>query len=719
MPTTAMPMPGYGAGPQAYGREDLSTSDDSEGGYLSLGKLKKFYLEYLSSKHAEIEEQKDARRRRHGSHWSAEQIAIFNKRKQPIVTYNRIGRKIDGNVGLVVRQRADPKAFPRTPQHAQGAELATAVLRYLFEEQDWDYKDPLCAERAATDGIAGIEFDLVPVAQPGGYGGQPGQMVGNEPMGPQASPGHDVTFTEVDVEDFFYDPRSSKADFRDARYLGTAKWLDLDTAKEVLPDLADELDGLGESGSDLTTNSDREQRWYDGDREGTGKRVRMVECWYKHQGKWCWCLFTGSRKFKEGHSPFYDKDQSTHKYEMFSAAVDHDNDRYGFVRNLKSANDEINMRRSKGLHELNSRRIIAEDGAFPDIEKARTEAARPDGVVVRNKGFEALFDDQAKLANIEGAFKFLEDAKAEIENFGPNPALIGQGLESRSGRAIQLMQQAGMADLGPFLNNYRAWKMRVYRKAWNCVQRYWTGERWVRVTDDQGLAQFIQINGVGIDPRTGMPVIENAIGSLDVDIILDEGPDQITLQQDVYETLQQVLPAVAPLLTPQKAQAAVDLLIETSMLPDAAKKKFRDAGQPDPQAQQEAQQVKQIQLADAVATVEETKSKTALNLAKAQAEGMPDMAAPQRPQQQELPLELQAAETMVGMQKTQAETALRAAQARKTATETSLLPMKAAHDQRMSLFDHVATQRNAEADREVQMRALRARQNGGGSNGNA
>jgi len=42
--------------------------------------------------------------------------------------------------------------------------------------------------------------------------------------------------------------------------------------------------------------------------------------------------------------------------------------------------------------------------------------------------------------------------------------------------------------------------------------------------------------------------------------------------------------------------------------------------------------------------------------------------------------------------------------------------MKAAHDQRMSLFDHVATQRNAEADREVQMRALRARQNGGGSN---
>jgi hypothetical protein len=44
---------------------------------------------------------------------------------------------------------------------------------------------------------------------------------------------------------------------------------------------------------------------------------------------------------------------------MFSANVDHDGDRYGFIRNLKSAQDEINMRRSKALHLLNSRRVIS------------------------------------------------------------------------------------------------------------------------------------------------------------------------------------------------------------------------------------------------------------------------------------------------------------------------------------------------------------------------
>jgi hypothetical protein len=59
----------------------------------------------------------------------------------------------------------------------------------------------------------------------------------------------------------------------------------------------------------------------------------------------------------------------------------------------------------------------------------------------------------------------LQEAKNEIENFGPNPALIGQGLEDSSGRAIALLQQAGMAELGPYLSAYKNWKIRVYRRS--------------------------------------------------------------------------------------------------------------------------------------------------------------------------------------------------------------------------------------------------------------
>ena len=53
-------------------------------------------------------------------------------------------------------------------------------------------------------------------------------------------------------------------------------------------------------------------------------------------------------------------------------------------------------------------------------------------------------------------------------------------------------------------------------------------ERWIRTTDNQGLAQFIQINGMEYD-QYGNPTIINAIGSLNVDMDLDDGPDEASL----------------------------------------------------------------------------------------------------------------------------------------------------------------------------------------------
>src|SRR5678816_502046 len=79
--------------------------------YLPLEKLRKCYTDYLFSKRDEINEQIDARRYYHGSHWTKDQIAILKKRKQPVMTFNRIARKIDGVVGTIERLRQDPKAY--------------------------------------------------------------------------------------------------------------------------------------------------------------------------------------------------------------------------------------------------------------------------------------------------------------------------------------------------------------------------------------------------------------------------------------------------------------------------------------------------------------------------------------------------------------------------------------------------------------------------------
>ena len=201
---------------------------------------------------------------------------------------------------------------------------------------------------------------------------------------------------------------------------------------------------------------------------------------------------------------------------------------------------------------------------------------------------------------------------------------MGTGVQDMSGRAIQLQQQAGIAELGPYLLAYRGWKLRVYRAIWNAVRQHWTAERWIRVTDNENVPQFVGINQPAVDEMgqpmvgpDGMPMMQNAIGELDVDIILDEGPDTINAQQDTNETLKAILPAIGPMLDPVTAKATLKLLIDTSALPAEAKKTFRDAQEQAQQPNPQAQMAEQLQMRGAQAEVQETEASAKLKQAQA------------------------------------------------------------------------------------------------------
>lgn len=534
---------------------------------LSLSRLKEQYRDFLQSKKNELDEQETAARYYHGAQWTSEEVKALHDRKQPVITFNRVQRKIDAVVGLVEKLRQDPKAYPRSPRGPEdkGSELATSVLRYVLDASDWRSLSPDTAHDGAVAGIGGLSLELVE--------GDRGDV--------------DVALESVAPEDFFYDPRSVMADFSDARYMGVAKWIDLEAAIELAPEFERELrdlcSGSGSNAGDERWDS-RALQWTNS-RE---KRVRLADHWYKARGVWLFCLHVGEFKLMSGPSPFVDhKGQSICKYLMYSNGVDHEGDRYGFVRNMQGAQDEINHRRSKGLHAFNSRRAIMEEGAVQDVEKTRREIVRYDGLVVVNPGMRFEFDDAERGASAAGNLQLLQEAKAELENFGPNPALIGEGagVAGSSGRAIALLQQAGIAELGPFILRYRGWKLRVYRAVWSAVQQHWQAERWIRVTDDEELGEFLQVNGMEVDPETGMPVLVNALGNLDVDIILDEGPDQVNSMADAYDTL------IA--LSQRGTPIPPEIILELSSLPSSVKqrllRKIEEAQAPNPMAQQGAQ----------------------------------------------------------------------------------------------------------------------------------
>lgn len=635
-----------------------------------LHRLKKAYLDYLGNKQDEIEEQKSARRYYHAAQWTSKQIKALNARKQPVVTFNRIARKINGVVGLIERLRQDPKAYPRTPKHEQGAELATAVIRYVLDEQEWKAKSPECAIYGAVDGIGGVEIEI-----------SEGDQGDNE-----------IAFDVVNPDSFFYDPRSYKADFSDARYMGVGKWMDFDAAVEMFPDKREEIEASDGGATELSSEPDREQKWFSV--TGARKMIRVVDCWYRQNGGWRWALYTGSTILMEGDSYLVDEKGKTQcRYIMFSCNVDHDGDRYGFVRNMKSAQDEYNMRRSKGLHIINSRRLMLTKGSVDDVETARREWARPDGVIevnATNVNEGARADDQS--FDFAGQMKLMENAIAELENYGPNQALIGDAA-NQSGRAIALLQQAGMAELGPYILAYKGWKIRLYRAIWNAVQRHWTAERWVRVTDDDNVAQFIQINGMQVDPMTGAPQVVNQLGALDVDIIIDEGPDYINMQADAYDTLS-VMASKGASIPPQ-------VLLELAPLQGSQKKKLLEMmSKPDPMQEQ----AKQVALAGEAAKVDETRSRTMLNQAKAQEALTPEAPSIAGPEKYELPPAIQEAKALAEIDDKQASAQQKRSQAFKTGVDAMLAPQQADHQAAMDAANFEQGIRDRAEDRMVAAR---------------
>jgi hypothetical protein len=608
----------YKAGAKPEDASGASGKAEDNGDHYSLEQLKKKYSDYVSVKFNEIDEQRTSWRYYHSVQWTAAEIAILNTRKQTPITFNRATPKINGLVGTIVRLRADPKAFPVGPQGDDDAEVATLCLREVCDSSRWKDIEPLILLDAAVHGYGIVELGIEP-----GDKGDP-----------------DITINQTDCKTFFYDPRSLKADFSDARYLGVSRWADIDEIEEIVPNATDKIKEQGNVDGNWTLHdTDRAFLWFN-----QQNQYRLNEIWYKMKGRWYYCIYVGNAKLAHGPSPFYDeRNRSVHRYIGFTCGIDQDGDRYGFMRILKGPQDALNQHRTKAQWIMNTRQITAEQGAFANIEETRREAARPDGIIIRNKGFEAKIEaaDQEFLQQTE----YFKEALQLIETFGPSVALVGE-TSAKSGRALSILQQSGLAELGPFLASYQAAKLRMYRNMWQAVRMYWKAERWLRVTDDPKSIKFVPINkpqvinaqqtmqarDPGVPPPmpnmspdqipqqamqpigngnpAGTNVIPfpipymvqtvNNVSALNVDIVIEEGPDTANVMGDVFDILMALVQNHVS-LPPQ-------LIIEVSALPSSQKKKLIEMMSQPPS--QEQQQDTQLNLAGKEAEVEHLKAKT-------------------------------------------------------------------------------------------------------------
>jgi len=555
-----------------------------------------------------------------GNQLSEDERKALKKRKQPPVIDNKIQDKCDTLIGIEQQTRTDPKAYPRTPEHEQAADAATDALRYIKDDNSFTEVTTAAYENLIVEGLCA------------------GEVIVEKRKGKYAK----VCMKRIRWDRLYYDPHSLELDFSDAGYKGFFTWMDTSKAEAMWPG---KKQVIGEcfAGNEQTEGDTFDDKPRFMVISGKRKRIQIFTVYFREREKWMravWC----SGGYLEGPEPSNYKNEDGEPdccIELQATYKDRDGNPYGAVPRWLDLQDAHNKRHSKMLHLLNTKQIHAEKGAYEEgIDKARAELHKPDGVILYTPGMKSEIVTNLDMA--QGQFQLLQYTDAQLSMTGPNAALSGQTGDI-SGRAKQLDQQAGTLMLAPLVNAHRSWKLRMYRHAWNRIRQYWTSEMWIRVTDDEDNVRFVGLNQpvlvgdllaeqlpqdmppeqkraavqqIAADPRARQPVMENgkpklknSVAEMDVDIIIDEAPDTITVQAEEFEKLVRLAESGQVQIPPRA-------LITASQLRSQTKKQMLDqmSGANDPMQQKIAamqDKLAELEIALKAAQVRKTEAEAA------------------------------------------------------------------------------------------------------------
>jgi uncharacterized Zn finger protein (UPF0148 family) len=489
-----------------------------------------------------------------GDQISGDKLAELKQRGQPPMVDNKIKAGIDGLLGLYDAGATDPEALPRNYGDQDAANVATKTLRYVADRLDFPTLRKNLSKPFFVEGVGAAIY---------GWDGR------------------EVTGKAILWEDLIYDPFSREHDFSDAQYMGIGKLLDVEDVDAMFPGKRLKAASSGEMADFFDDKSKR--RWW-----GDGKlQVRVIDLYYDTGADWHRAIFTESDVLYVGAGEFHDDHGETFCPIVGAThEIKRDGSRYGVARQMISLQDSVNSRQSRLLHLVNHRQSRVTDmyAAVTDKDIARREAAKADGVLPF--GYEPI--QNADMA--QGQMMVLQQSLESLNRLCPTPAVLGQITSAnQSGRARQILQQAGYTELARSFSRLEALERRSYGVMWWIAREFIDAPRVIRITDDPRAPEFMKVNEpvMGpvmqpvtgpdgqpqIDPMTGQPMVAPAMGvtgfknrlaDLDMDIIVSTTPDTQSLQQEVIDKLMDT--AASTRMSP--LDPAFDVFIEMSAMPN-------------------------------------------------------------------------------------------------------------------------------------------------------
>ena len=449
----------------------------------------------------------------HGRHWTSEEVSQLQDRGQAVTTYNHIKPSIDSVIGSERQNRPKVTMAGRTLDDEQLAQAKTQLYNYITynsktdDELDRMIRDAFVTGRGWMYTYADTAYDDI-----------------------------DLMHSFVDYRDMFVDSYSKRDDLGDSRYIHYAVYTDEDMIKAQFPEFKAEITGRDSGIAGFESNSDDEIWYYEGDRT----RPRLVNTWYRdednnvHTVIWVkgQVLYHQENPYKMNRFPFV----------QFTVSRDLDNKPYGLVKQMVSAQDEVNKRHSKALHYLNAKQVLAEEDAFVDWNDAKKTLAKPDGITKLQDGALAtgkiqVVDNTALAAT---HIQMMQIAKDNIlYSAGLNPSFVGQASQYESAKKANLSIAQAQNSIVPILNKLRIARYDLAEITMKLVPEFYGEKRIIRIIQPDGKYAFMPLNEVKLMDDNTLAKI-NDMTNDDVDVIIEDAPRGLNEREEQFAQLMQI-----------------------------------------------------------------------------------------------------------------------------------------------------------------------------------
>ena len=497
-------------------------------------------------------------RYKQGEQWTATEKKELNDRGQAATVENEIHPIVERLRGKHKTQKTRTIYRGRNlGADEQKSNILTDLALHTHQISDYEFEEGDCFDNGNTCGFGVIET----------------KITFSNDLQPQ------VIKENTESLDIYPDPQSKRYDWnKDADFITRAKWMPVKKAQVLYPKhkraikalISPETNGLWDDREDI-----KEDNYVD----TKNSRVRVMETWWKkyelrtvaftdeglkdvtgtkHKGETLSQVFPKMQKSIWIFNTLLESGKSPYNHDLFPFSPyfvyrKKNGEPYSMVRLLEDVQDEINKRRSKALHLLNTNQAIMEEGASKDKDELRKQLSRPDGIIEYRRGFQFVMDKNVEVAQTQMAFQ--QESKSAIPRIaGVSDESMARRSEIRSGVGLQRKQLMTEIIVAPIFDNLRRTRKMVGRVEYELYKQYYTEEKEFLVTDELGKDRQVFLD------REGIASIQEGL----YDVIIEEAQDTTTIQDEQFQMIQQTLQGMG--LPPAVSMAMLPMLFQASQL---------------------------------------------------------------------------------------------------------------------------------------------------------